>query len=87
MRGSVEATPETDHNVGIRRYLRSYPLALSFDCFGGLAGVFDRPAQSSVLRKRRPKVSLVGPAGVWGDDRLGFATWDLDFGNATGGVS
>jgi hypothetical protein len=81
------ATPEIDHNVGIRSYPRSYPAALPFGCFGCLAGAFDRPGQGSLLCKRRSKASLVGPAGVRGGDRFGFAAWDLDFGSATGYVS
>jgi hypothetical protein len=79
----VEATPGVDYNAGIRPYLTALP----FGCLGCLASVFDRPGRSSMLRKRRPKVSLVGPMGGWDGGLLGFATWDRDFGSAVGGVS
>jgi hypothetical protein len=83
----VEATPEIDYKAGIRPYPRSYPAALPFRYLGSLAGVSDCKDQKSVLRAGCMNVSLVGPMCGRGDDNLRFATWDLDFGSAPGGVS
>ena len=83
----MEATPEIDHKAGIRPYPRSYPAALPFSYLGCLAGVSDRPGQNAVLRKRRTRVLLVGTFCGQGDVNPSFATWDRDFGSATGGVS
>jgi hypothetical protein len=83
----VETMPEIDHKAGIRPYPRSYPAALPFRYLRCLAGVSDFKDQKSVLRARCPDVPLVGPMCDRGDDDPRFATWDRDFGSATGGVA
>lgn len=83
----MEATPKIDHNARIRPYPRLYPAALPFRYLGCLAGVSDCKDQKSVLRAGCMNVPLVGTICGRGDDNSSFATWDLDFGSATGGVS
>jgi hypothetical protein len=83
----VEAALEIDHKAGIRPYPRLYPAALPFRYFRCLAGVSDCKDQKSVLRAGCMNVPLVGTFCGRGDDNPSFATWNLDFGSATGGVS
>lgn len=82
----MEATPEADHSISIRRYSHSYPVALPFGCLR-LAGVFDSSGQISELREMRPKVLLVRPTGGWVLGCLGLATWDHEAGSAMGSVA